>query len=448
MRTVSIIIPIYNKETYLEECLKSILQQSYEDIEVICINDCSQDRSYEILQKFAKQDKRVKIVNNAKNLGAAYARNLGLTMAEGEYVLFLDADDIFAFDLVERAYERCKRDELDIVLYDYEQYNNVTGKTQSYAIPLPMIKRLPGEVFSAKDIEGFSFQLCIAAPWIKMYRRKFLVEKKMRFQDLSSSNDALFGKMTLLLAERIGYLDRSLVKYRSNAKEQISNNRVDGVLNFAKASLQIKEEMQKYNVYDKNAKSFHTYALKTMLMHLYRTRSEYMEASYEQITEGLQSLFSESDMESLFINGYEAMWLKEFYATPIQCHEQRAINNEYYYIFKYQMKKVNELWQLISGKKLETVLWGYGKKGKLLTEQWEKMGLPIHYIVDGKPMDERDRAICLPKQLPVGKYAILVPSAVFIKGILKTIQTLKGEFMVIDVQSYLENGFALEECLF
>jgi glycosyltransferase involved in cell wall biosynthesis len=97
--TISIIIPVYNAEKYLNKCLESVINQTLKDIEIICINDGSTDNSLDILQKYAKQDNRFIIINQDSS-GAGVARNAGLDKAQGEYLAFLDSDDFFELDML------------------------------------------------------------------------------------------------------------------------------------------------------------------------------------------------------------------------------------------------------------------------------------------------------------------------------------------------------------
>lgn len=100
---VSVIIPVYNSEKYLEKCLNSLIKQTLEDIEIVCINDGSTDNSLEILNAYAKKDRRIKVLSQ-KNLKQGAARNNGLKIAQGEFISFVDSDDWVDFDYLEKLY--------------------------------------------------------------------------------------------------------------------------------------------------------------------------------------------------------------------------------------------------------------------------------------------------------------------------------------------------------
>lgn len=133
---VSIIVPIYNAEKYLCDCLDSLVLQSYKNIEIILVNDGSTDNSFKICTKFETQDLRVKIVNK-ENGGVASARNLGLTIAKGEYILFVDSDDFVDKNYVSKMCEEALKNSSDLVFCQYASY--IDGKIVNVKESLPHI---------------------------------------------------------------------------------------------------------------------------------------------------------------------------------------------------------------------------------------------------------------------------------------------------------------------
>lgn len=121
---VSIIIPIYNMEKYIGRCLQSIVGQSFYDIEIICVDDCSPDNSLQIVQKYAKQDERIKIIKNSQNLKSGKTREAGFFASSGEYVSFIDADDSIDFNYIERLYDKARQTNADMVKADFMIFHN------------------------------------------------------------------------------------------------------------------------------------------------------------------------------------------------------------------------------------------------------------------------------------------------------------------------------------
>ena len=133
MPAISIIIPIYNVEKYLRRCLDSVLNQTFSNWEAICVNDGSPDESYKILDEYAARDSRFKIMNK-ENGGLSDARNAGMAVATGDYILYLDSDDFIHPQTMEIAYFLAKRDNSDIVSFTYDRIYRAAQKLKSYGI--------------------------------------------------------------------------------------------------------------------------------------------------------------------------------------------------------------------------------------------------------------------------------------------------------------------------
>ena len=130
---VSVLVAVYNAEKYLSNCLDSLISQTYKNIEIICIDDCSKDSSAKILNKYASSDNRIKILTLAKNSGQANARNEGLKIASGEYITMLDSDDWFADDSIEKAVEAIESvPDADVSVFRLMQCYEETGKIVEY----------------------------------------------------------------------------------------------------------------------------------------------------------------------------------------------------------------------------------------------------------------------------------------------------------------------------
>ena len=119
MPKISVIIPVYNTENYLKECLNSVINQTFKDIEIICVNDGSTDNSLSILEEYARTDSRIKIINQ-KNQGVSSSRNNGIKSARGEYIMFLDSDDLYKPDLCEKVVEKIDSQSPDIVMWGHD----------------------------------------------------------------------------------------------------------------------------------------------------------------------------------------------------------------------------------------------------------------------------------------------------------------------------------------
>ena len=211
---VSVIVPIYNAEAFLRPAMDSILDQSLREIEVICVDDGSTDGSLKIIKEYQKRDSRIRIATQ-NNAGPGMARNNGMRRARGEYIAFLDADDFFNLDFLSRMYETAKRDDLDIAVGNYDLYHNDTAKFRKNVTGEEQGLLAPGRVTSKKDFPDQIFQLTDGYVWSKLFRRSFLLEKKLSFpEELRMFEDVYFVVTALSLAERIAKCEGILIHHR------------------------------------------------------------------------------------------------------------------------------------------------------------------------------------------------------------------------------------------
>ena len=114
---ITIAVAVYNAEKYLRDCMDSVVNQTYQNLEIICVNDCSTDKSLEILEEYAAKDRRIKIITNSQNSGLGVTRNVGIDAAHGEYVLFIDSDDWLDLTACEKLLSKAKENNSDIVFF-------------------------------------------------------------------------------------------------------------------------------------------------------------------------------------------------------------------------------------------------------------------------------------------------------------------------------------------
>ena len=208
---VSTIIPVYNVEKYLRQCLDSVLNQTLKDIEVICIDDCSDDGSYEILKEYEQKDKRVKVVKNEINKSAGASRNIGIEMASGKYYHFLDSDDWLESDAYQKAYECIRTEEADICIFLCNKYDDVSGEISS-PVYFPWST---GTVMKFEDKHEHFLNTAVV-PWNKLFSAEFVKQKNIRFDEITCANDRTFYFASITQAEKIIFLKEHLINYRIN----------------------------------------------------------------------------------------------------------------------------------------------------------------------------------------------------------------------------------------
>lgn len=214
MPKVSVILPVYNVEAYLDEALYSLEKQTLKDIEIIAVNDGSTDNSLSILDKHALTDKRISIYSQ-KNKGLSGARNTGLNLCQGEYVYFMDSDDIIDKTALEECYNYAKKHDADVCLFDAEVFY------EKDALQIPWDYNRNDTLVEDKKYEGLSlFNLLLdkekhrAVVWLQFTRWEYLKKTKLNFYDGLIHEDELFTPQVILQTNRIYYLNRKFVKHR------------------------------------------------------------------------------------------------------------------------------------------------------------------------------------------------------------------------------------------
>ncbi|MCD7886273.1 MAG: glycosyltransferase, partial [Clostridiales bacterium] len=270
---VSVILPVYNVERYLRQCMDSILSQTLTDFELICVNDGSTDQSRTILAEYEQRDRRVMILDQ-KNHGLGAARNRGLALPRGTYVIFLDSDDFFAPELLERTTLAAQEQNADIVLFGGVRYNDATQKVtqERQFLRRDLLPRKP--VFSRADVPNTLFSISSPTVWSKLYARQFLLETGLQFQTLPNAEDIYFTFGSMALAERITAVDADLVSYRVNRPDSLEQDKHTSPLCFLEALSALHQEMLRRGLFELLQTSFRAFGLSTTLYNLKSVRTD------------------------------------------------------------------------------------------------------------------------------------------------------------------------------
>lgn len=239
---VSVIMPVYNAERFLEKSLGDILNQTLRDIEIICVDDGSTDRSMEILKTLQSKDSRIRILHK-EHSDAGDTRNVGMAAATGKYLSFLDADDLFYPQMLEKCVARMERDDADIVVYAAEEYNmldeTVTPMPRSLRIQY-CPEHLPFHPSEMADSLLIAFQNW---PWNKMFRREFIAANNIRWQRVSRHNDMAFVAQALTRAQRITLINESMMRYRVGTGTSLQSTNTRDPLAFWDAFLETRDRL-------------------------------------------------------------------------------------------------------------------------------------------------------------------------------------------------------------
>lgn len=281
---VSVIMPVYNGETYLRQCLDSVVNQTLKEIEIICVDDGSSDRSVEILKEYAAKDNRVTVIQQ-ENAGAGAARNNGLEKAAGRYLSFLDSDDFFETTMLEKAVAQLEKDKGDFVVFRCDHYLNDTNTFKKAAYTMKKQTLPPYTPFSFREITDNVFKAFVGWAWDKVYDREFVIKHGLRFQEQRTSNDMLFVFSALVLAKKITYLDEILAHQRRNNGGSLSNTREKSWFCFYNALIALRDVLKEQGLYKELEKDFVNYALHFSLWNLNTITGECYGKLYTKLRE-------------------------------------------------------------------------------------------------------------------------------------------------------------------
>ncbi|MBE7706664.1 MAG: glycosyltransferase family 2 protein [Cyanobacteria bacterium SIG30] len=257
MTKISIIIPIFNAEKYLKECLDSIVGQSLKDIEIICIDDCSTDNSYTILQEYAQKDERIKILKQENNQGPGAARNRAIDVAKGKNIMFIDADDFFEQDALANAYNQISKNNDDMVYFDLQYYDETSKEVTRHNLTNIFRKYFNGQSFHLYDIPEPFVQAGYSV--YKIYKTEFLKKNNIKFPDERFAEDSVFYIQCIANSDKVSVLDKSMYNYRklNNSATTISATKNwmnictigEKNLNIMQNSKQAEKYLPKYLIY-------------------------------------------------------------------------------------------------------------------------------------------------------------------------------------------------------
>lgn len=251
---ISVIIPTYNVEKYIGECIDSLLKQTWNNFEIICVDDGSTDRTIEVLHKYIKDDSRITLLEMPHYGLAGNMRNAGIERAKGEYLLFLDSDDFFEPEMLEHSLKKIREDDADICLFDARLYNE---KSKKYKKIDYIIKQeyIPEQIpFNGKSTP-YLFNMTTGCPWNKLIRKKLVEDHQIKFMGLPRSNDVYFVFLAMALASRITILEEVFVNYRQSETSLQANN-ARTPLDWYTAMKTLKDKLIELNLYGEVEASF------------------------------------------------------------------------------------------------------------------------------------------------------------------------------------------------
>ena len=317
---ISVLVPIYGVEKYLNECVDSILNQTFKDIEVILVDDGSKDRCPQIVDEYAAKDSRV-IAIHQKNGGYGNAVNNGIKAARGEYIGIIESDDWIESDMYEKLYFDAIKNNSDISKCGFYFYDSCADKKNiAYDSAVCSISSIPNEVFSLDD-----FPLILAyqpSIWSCLYKASFIKEQKLIETTSASYQDLPFFVESLCRAKRISFFKDSLVHYRLESGQNSSSVRRDDRLLYGpKQWIESKNLLKKYGKYEacKEVFFYHSFCA---CLGAYRSIFWRYKPAYRDL---LKKLYSDLLLDNSFRYSLFSKYEKKIFSAQMKGHLFRGL---------------------------------------------------------------------------------------------------------------------------
>lgn len=219
MDKITVIIPVYNVERYLEEAIEATINQTYKNLEIILVDDGSTDSSGKICDEYKKKDNRIKVIHQ-ENRGMSGARNVGLDCATGKYIMFSDSDDTFELNACEKLYDFIEKTNADYVVGNY---TNMDEDGTKWEKPVFSLDKFHESKLSIEDYTN-SFYIMNSAVWNKIFRKSFLDDLCIKFIEKLPAEDAIFTTYCFMKSKCVYYMPDIVYNYRQRASDSISTN--------------------------------------------------------------------------------------------------------------------------------------------------------------------------------------------------------------------------------
>lgn len=314
---VSVIVPVYNVEDYLNECIDSLINQTLDDIEIICVDDGSTDSSAEILRGY--EDERIKIITH-ENGGLSVARNTGLEHVSGEYIYFIDSDDILCENALEIMYNTSQEKSLDMLIFKLINFDDDTKeKFSSPYYDMEFLKESVGDdVFSHSDVAEYIFDIAVTIQ-SKFFRKDLIGD--LRFIEGYIFEDNPFFIETFFKAKRVYFLDEYLYLKRSRL-ESITSTHNDKFFDIIPISDILIDISKKYGVYESYKESLFKKILRNIYLRFSLVRDEYKDEFFIKLKEFFSSKSEEFENDKAFLD-LEDNKMKEIYYSAIESQNAR-----------------------------------------------------------------------------------------------------------------------------
>ena len=266
---ISVLIPVYNVEKYLDACLQSVADQTFQDIEIICINDGSTDNSANILSIWTQKEPRLKVLSQ-ENQGVAITRNHLLQAAKGKYVAFVDSDDLIAPTYLEKLYQSAEQARADISLCESVTVDSNFVLTGDF-----LFEEMKKDLRPTRTLlQRLNYAYHNGLVWGRLFRHQFIIDKKLSFVPGRVAEDFFFGLLALLEAGKVSYVPQQLYLYRRGVTGSITTQNARMMVDKYAHIFTLREEMQKRGFWTKLSANWWMHRLVRRVLGLYKLSSQ------------------------------------------------------------------------------------------------------------------------------------------------------------------------------
>lgn len=304
---VSVIIPVYNTEEYLEECLDSIVNQTLKEIEIFCIDDGSTDNSLSILERYAEKDDRITVISQP-NKGQGASRNRAMDLASGKYIYFMDSDDFIDLGTLKTTYDVCEEKSLDFAMFQLINYNDVTHEfyDSDYYNMKDLSNEIKGEVFNYKDVPDLMFLLAVS-PCNKLFNREFLLKVNARFPENLKFEDNVFYYNVYLQAERIFFIEKHMYKRRRRANSVTSSNKAH-YLDIIKITDLVYNLFRDLDLFDEFEEGLYNFKFYSIFLWFNMIHNDHRNDFYLKIKENIAPIASDIQLYDKYLEKLEPQY--------------------------------------------------------------------------------------------------------------------------------------------
>lgn len=356
MVKVSIVVPVYNTSDYLNECMDSLVNQTFTDTEIICIDDGSSDNSLEILKEYENKYSNIRVFSQ-ENSGQSIARNKGIDYSKGKYVYFMDSDDYLELTALEEMYDIASKNDLDVLMFKLINFDD--GNDEKYTrryYEMPFLRKWNKKVFNLEDIGEKALDMAVSPPG-KLFKKELISD--IKFPENLIFEDNVFFAEVMIKAKRVSFYDKHLYNRRIR-KNSTTQKRDLKSADTIKISNMIIDLAKKYGVYEKYKYAIWDKKIKTVLDKYLMVNEEFKKDFYKLMKQDFLNLEPEYVENKIY---------KKIAERSKFCYES-VLNIEEYDIFELQvnlfdMKNKNKRLKN-KNKQLKKDLKYYSRENKLM----------------------------------------------------------------------------------